>query len=99
MPCTNSSSGNWYVFSFSDQNKSYNFSGHPKTLAFFSHAGMGGTTESLHYGVPMIAMPVLGDQPSNAASIEESGLGLQLQYRDLTKENIVEALKKVLSPE
>lgn len=59
---------------------------------------MGGTTEGLHYGVPMIAMPIIGDQPSNAAAIEESGLGIQLHYRDLNKENLVAALKKVLDP-
>ncbi|CAH0727076.1 unnamed protein product, partial [Brenthis ino] len=72
--------------------------GHPKTLAFLSHAGMGGTTEAIHFGVPMVAMPVIGDQPANAAAIEESGLGVQLQIRDLTKENLVAAFKKILDP-
>lgn len=72
---------------------------HPKTLAFFSHAGMGGTTEAIHFGVPMVAMPIFGDQPSNAASIEESGLGVQIQYRDLNKENLLNIFKKVLDPE
>ncbi|CAH2041366.1 unnamed protein product, partial [Iphiclides podalirius] len=71
---------------------------HPKTLAFFSHAGMGGTTEALHFGVPMVAMPVFGDQPANAASIEESGLGVQLHIRDLTKQSLVAALKTVMEP-
>ncbi|XP_045486849.1 UDP-glycosyltransferase UGT5-like [Pieris rapae] len=70
--------------------------GHPKTLAFLSHAGMGGTTEAIHFGVPVVAMPVLGDQPSNAAAIEESGLGVQLQIEDLTKDNLIAAFKKVL---
>ncbi|XP_068631749.1 uncharacterized protein [Battus philenor] len=72
--------------------------GHHKTLAFISHAGMGGTTEAIHFGVPVVAMPVLGDQPANAAAIEESGLGVQLQIEDFTKENLIAALKKVLEP-
>ncbi|KAJ8720262.1 hypothetical protein PYW07_012305 [Mythimna separata] len=72
--------------------------GHPKTLAFLSHAGNGGTTEAIHYGVPVVAMPVAGDQPANAAAIEESGLGVQLQVRDLTAENLLNAFKKVLDP-
>nr|XP_049700701.1 uncharacterized protein LOC110384519 [Helicoverpa armigera] len=71
---------------------------HPKTLAFLSHAGNGGTTEAIHYGVPMVAMPVGGDQPANAAAIEESGLGVQLQIRDLNQENLLNAFKKVLDP-
>ncbi|CAK1582726.1 unnamed protein product [Parnassius mnemosyne] len=89
-----------------DKNKLYTFDwlpqvdilGHPKTLAFFSHAGMGGTTEAIHFGVPMVAMPVIGDQPANAAAIEESGLGVQLQIRDLTNQNLVTAFKKVMDP-
>ncbi|CAG4945820.1 unnamed protein product [Parnassius apollo] len=72
--------------------------GHPKTLAFFSHAGMGGTTEAIHFGVPIVAMPVMGDQPANAAAIEESGLGVQIQINDLTKQNLVAAFKKVVDP-
>lgn len=71
--------------------------GHPKTLAFMSHAGMGGTTESIHYGVPMVAVPIFGDQPSNAAAIDESGFGVLLDFNALTKETLVEAFKKVLS--
>ncbi|CAK1543150.1 unnamed protein product [Leptosia nina] len=72
--------------------------GHPKTLAFLSHGGMGGTTEAIHFGVPVVAVPVFGDQPSNAAAIEESGLGVQLQIYELTKDKIVGAFKKVLDP-
>lgn len=73
--------------------------GHPKVVAFFSHAGMGGTTEAIHFGVPIVAMPIFGDQPSNAASIEESGLGVQIQYRDLNKANLLTVFKEVLDPE
>lgn len=74
------------------------FTAHPKTLAFMSHAGMGGTTEAIHYGVPMIAMPILGDQPANAASVEESGLGVQIQVHELNKDNLLAAFKKILDP-
>lgn len=72
--------------------------GHPKALAFFSHAGMGGTTESLHFGVPVVALPILGDQPANAAAIEESGLGVQISVTELSKDNLVAAFKQVLEP-
>lgn len=67
-------------------------------MAFLSHSGMGGTTEAIHFGVPVVAMPVVGDQPSNAAAVEESGLGVTLQIRDLTKENLLAAFRKVLDP-
>ncbi|KAM3961541.1 UDP-glucosyltransferase 2-like [Aphomia sociella] len=72
---------------------------HPKTVAFFSHAGLGSTIEAIHYGVPMVAMPIIGDQPANAASIQESGLGVKIDVRDLTKDNLLAAFKTVLDPE
>lgn len=58
-----------------------------------------GTTEALYHGVPIVGMPVFGDQPGNAAAVEESGLGVQIQVRDLTKETLLEKFKIVLDPE
>lgn len=67
-------------------------------MGFLSHAGMGGTTEAIHFGVPVVAMPFIGDQPANAAAIEESGLGVQMDIADLTKENLLTAFKTILDP-
>ncbi|CAB3255771.1 unnamed protein product [Arctia plantaginis] len=72
---------------------------HPKLVAFYSHCGMLSTTEAIYHGVPMIGMPVFGDQPGNAAAMEESGLGVQIQIRDLTKETLLQKLKTILDPE
>ncbi|XP_060804234.1 UDP-glycosyltransferase UGT5-like [Amyelois transitella] len=71
---------------------------HPGVLAFYSHCGMMSTTEAIHHGVPMVGMPVFGDQPANAAAVEESGLGVQIQIRDVTKELLLEKFKTVLDP-
>ncbi|XP_026730403.1 UDP-glucuronosyltransferase 2A3-like [Trichoplusia ni] len=71
---------------------------HPKVLAFYSHCGMLGTTEAMYHGVPMVGMPVFGDQPLNAAAVEESGLGVQIQVKDLTKESLLEKFRTVLDP-
>lgn len=58
-----------------------------------------GTTEAIHYGVPVLGMPIFGDQPSNAAAIEESGLGVQIQVNELTKDNLLKKFRTVLDPE
>nr|WEU75332.1 uridine diphosphate-glycosyltransferases 42J1 [Glyphodes pyloalis] len=71
---------------------------HPKVLGFISHGGMGGTIEAIHHGVPILVTPVTGDQPANAASIEESGFGIQLPVNDMTKDNLVAGVKKILEP-
>lgn len=74
------------------------FVAHPKVVAFYSHCGLLSTTEAIYHGVPIVGMPVIGDQPSNAAAIEESGFGVQIQLNDVTKENLVEKFNSVLNP-
>lgn len=57
---------------------------------FITHAGMGGTGESIYYGVPMIAIPQMDEQAITARQIEKNGLGFAL----LTKEEVTsEAIK------
>ena len=51
---------------------------HPATKVFVTHCGMTGVLESVYHGVPMLALPIFGDQPDNAARIVERGLGLRL---------------------
>jgi MGT family glycosyltransferase len=46
--------------------------------AFVTHAGMGGCTESLWFGVPTVAIPQAADQFGNAAILEDLGVGRHL---------------------
>ncbi|XP_050677454.1 UDP-glycosyltransferase UGT5-like [Leptidea sinapis] len=71
---------------------------HPNVVAFFSHCGMLGTTEAIHHGVPVLGMPVIGDQFTNAAAIEEQGLGVQISYNSISKELLLEKFKVILDP-
>ncbi|XP_045499747.1 UDP-glucosyltransferase 2-like [Colias croceus] len=71
---------------------------HPKVLAFFSHCGLLSSTEAMYHGVPMVGMPIFGDQPANAGFMEESGLGVQIQIGELTKDDLLDKFKTVLDP-
>ncbi|XP_008204964.1 UDP-glucuronosyltransferase 2C1 [Nasonia vitripennis] len=71
---------------------------HPNVKLFISHAGMLGTIEALHAGVPMVAIPFFGDQMTNARLLEERGLGIVLEYRDITFETVNRTLHRVLQP-
>lgn len=44
--------------------------------AFVTHAGMGGTMEALHEGVPLVAVPQTAEQRANADRIAELRLGM-----------------------
>ncbi len=71
-----------------------------RASAFITHAGMGGCCEGLYQGVPMVAVPQAVDQFSNAAMLEELGVGVQLPMQQATPEALREAvLRLVASPE
>ncbi|XP_017025444.1 UDP-glycosyltransferase UGT5 [Drosophila kikkawai] len=72
---------------------------HPNTKLFITHAGKGGITESQYHGVPMVALPIFGDQPGNAEVMQSAGYGLSLDLLSITEESLGEALKEVLENE
>ncbi|MDQ0582000.1 macrolide family glycosyltransferase [Streptomyces rishiriensis] len=65
--------------------------------AFVTHAGMGGTMEALHYGVPLVAVPQMAEQRVNAAQIERLRLGIHLPRESVTPEALREAVLRVSS--
>ena len=65
--------------------------------AFVTHAGMGGTMEALHHGVPLVAVPQMAEQRVNAAQIERLRLGVHLPRETVTPEALREAVLRVSS--
>nr|ABE60815.1 cxpwmw04 [Periplaneta americana] len=55
-----------------------------------------GTTEAAHSGVPMVAIPLFGDQFVNVASYVEEGIAFKLSFTNITKESVLHALNTVL---
>lgn len=63
--------------------------------AFVTHAGMGGCTESLWFGVPTIAIPQAVDQFANAAMLEAIGVGRHLPADGVSAESLHQAVSHV----
>lgn len=55
-----------------------------KADIFITHGGLNSVTESLYFGVPMIVIPFITDQPINAKQIETLNLGKRLEYKTIT---------------
>ncbi|TMW86270.1 hypothetical protein EJD97_021647 [Solanum chilense] len=72
---------------------------HPSTGGFISHCGWNSVMESVDFGVPIIAMPMQYDQPSNARLIVELGVAVEIVRDDdgkIHRGEIAETLKDVI---
>uniref|UniRef100_A0A182MLU6 Uncharacterized protein n=1 Tax=Anopheles culicifacies TaxID=139723 RepID=A0A182MLU6_9DIPT len=59
---------------------------HKNVRLFVSHGGLLGVSEAVHCGVPVVAMPIYGDQFLNAAALVNRGVGVRMAYEHM--ENI-----------
>ncbi|KRE07375.1 glycosyl transferase [Bacillus sp. Root239] len=64
---------------------------------FITHGEMNSSSEGLYFGVPLVVIPVMGDQPIVANRIEELGAGLQLNRQDLDAITLRNTTEQVLS--
>lgn len=66
---------------------------------FITHAGMNSVSEAINYGVPIICLPLSGDQPFVAWRVaDELGIGIRLQPNEsLTVEKVRDAIETVLT--
>ncbi|XP_059307683.1 UDP-glucosyltransferase 29-like [Lycium ferocissimum] len=75
---------------------------HPSIGGFVSHCGWSSFTESMKFGVPIIAMPMHLDQPMNARLVEYIEMGVEA-LRDengkLQSEEIAKVIRKVVADE
>lgn len=69
---------------------------HPNSRLFISHCGLGGIAEAKFHGVPILCIPIFGDQPINAKAVVKEGWALEVPYENITSINIHNALKELL---
>jgi MGT family glycosyltransferase len=67
-----------------------------RAAVFVTHAGMGGCTEGLYQGVPMVAVPQAVDQFGNADRLVELGVGRRLDV-DATADELRAAVVELES--
>jgi len=66
---------------------------------FITHGGMNSISEALVHRVPMVVIPFIADQPTNARRIEELGLGRKLDYRSIDSELLRNTVLSVMKDE
>ncbi|XP_057627592.1 UDP-glucuronosyltransferase 2B17-like isoform X2 [Chionomys nivalis] len=70
--------------------------GHPKTKAFVTHGGANGIYEAIHFGIPMIGIPLFGEQHDNIAYIVAKGAAISLDFRTMTRADLLSALEAII---
>ncbi|XP_012257373.2 UDP-glucosyltransferase 2-like [Athalia rosae] len=70
---------------------------HPKVKVFVTHGGLMGTLEAIHAGVAIIGIPFFADQYFNIASYVDRGFAVKVNYENLDKSTLSNALTSVLT--
>jgi MGT family glycosyltransferase len=63
-----------------------------------THGGNNTTTEAMHFGKPMVLMPIFWDQHDNAQRVHETGYGVRLDTYRYSDSELREALVAMLDP-
>ncbi|HET8955134.1 MAG TPA: nucleotide disphospho-sugar-binding domain-containing protein [Solirubrobacterales bacterium] len=71
----------------------------PKVDLVITHGGNNTVTECLHFGKPMVVLPIFWDQHDNAQRIDETGYGARLDTYRHSGEELTGAIERLLADE
>lgn len=69
---------------------------HKNLRAFISHGGIFGIQEAIYSAVPLIGIPLFGDQQANVDTFARARVLYPLSYSDITADNVERAIRTVL---
>ncbi len=69
----------------------------PQADLVITHGGNNTTTETLHFGKPMICLPLFWDQYDNAQRVDELGLGIRLDPYRVRADELRAAVDQLLA--
>ncbi|XP_050074332.1 UDP-glycosyltransferase UGT5-like [Anopheles maculipalpis] len=70
---------------------------HPNVRLHITHGGLLSMMETVHYGKPILGLPLAGDQEILVNRAVEAGYGLKLDYQNVTEEGILKAINQLLN--
>ncbi|KAE9556686.1 hypothetical protein FO519_000092 [Halicephalobus sp. NKZ332] len=71
---------------------------HPKLLAFVSHGGMNSVLEAVHSGIPLLAVPLFGDQHRNVKMLEFRNTAIVIEKSRVSPSSLSNAVGKLMDP-
>ncbi|XP_066568291.1 UDP-glucuronosyltransferase 3A1 [Amia ocellicauda] len=70
--------------------------GHPKARLLVTHGGLNSLFEAVYHAVPVLGIPLFGDQFDNMVKAEAKGLGLALSPTDLRRDVFTSIIKRLI---
>ena len=71
---------------------------HPNLKVFMTHCGVSSVQEAAYVGVPLVGLPIFGDQVQNCKGVETAGVGVVLTFEEITSDSVISAVETVLQP-
>ncbi len=68
----------------------------PQVDAVITHGGNNTVTECLHFGRPMVVLPLFWDQYDNAQRVDETGFGVRLATYAFEDDELTGAIERLL---
>lgn len=68
-----------------------------RTSVFVTYSGANSLMDAFHLSVPVVVIPQMAEQPLNAQRVAELGLGLALDKKTVTVEQLRQAVDRVSS--
>jgi UDP:flavonoid glycosyltransferase YjiC (YdhE family) len=87
-----------HIPNYSNKNdKSDKILAHPNLKLFITHGGFVSSVETAYHGVPILAIPIFGDQKVNANFAKANGFGRFITYKEISEESLLENINEMLN--
>ncbi|XP_021912895.1 UDP-glucuronosyltransferase 2C1-like [Zootermopsis nevadensis] len=69
---------------------------HPNVRLFITHGGLLSMQEAIYRGVPLLGIPIFGDQGLNMGRAVSAGYGLKIDFVNVTTESLTWAIREII---
>lgn len=70
--------------------------GHDKARLFITHGGQNSLLQAVYHAVPVLGIPLFGDQFDNVVRAEAKGLGLTINPTQITRELLSSTIQTII---